>query len=400
MGVVKFPTTGVTTMDILANRMRPLTTSIFTELAQMKHAVRAAGKDIIDLSVGSPDLPPSADIIEALVDGVRDVQNYGYAITSLHEFQAAVASFYKSRYGVSLDPQREVLQVIGSQDGLAHLTLATVNPGDVVLVPDPGYPIYQASVQLASGVLYPMPLLAENDFLPDLAAIPREICQRAKLMILNYPGNPVPKLATRKFFRDVVSFAQVNDILVIHDFAYSELVFDGRKPTSFLSIDGARQVGIEFNSLSKTFNLAGARIGYAVGHPGVLAALAQLKSNIDYGVFLPIQRAAIVALTGDPALLTDQAHTYEARRDALCDALDDIGWRVQRPSATMFLWAKLPLHIASSHDFAMNLLERTGVAVTPGRAFGSCGEGYLRIALVKDVPILQEAARRIGTVLR
>lgn len=382
-----------------AQRILQLPTGIFSELASRKQRAREQGLDVIDLSIGSPDLPPAPAIRAALAEAVQDGAQYGYSLRGTQAFHEAVRHFYSERYGVDLDAQTEVLQVAGSQDGLAHLSMALVNPGDVVLVPNPGYPIYHANVEIAGGTLYPMPLLPENEFLPNLDIIPQEIAERAKLMILNFPGNPVPTLATEEFFDRVVAFARRHNIIIVHDFAYSELVFDGHRAISFLSVPGAIDVGVEFNSLSKTFNLAGARIGYVVGNQAVLAALGLLKSHIDYGVFLPIQHAATLALQADPLALRDQIRVYEARREALVNGLQQAGWSVAKPPATMFVWAKLPAGW-SSRGFALDLIEKVGVGVTPGDAFGAAGEGYVRIALVQAAELLANAADRIGQFLK
>ncbi|QSO55151.1 LL-diaminopimelate aminotransferase [Alicyclobacillus curvatus] len=389
---------GDSVTDLAARRLRELSTGIFAELQNRKRQVRERGLDVIDLSVGSPDLPPPQVVRDALTEAVQDVTQYGYALSGTDAFADAVADFYMSRYGVELDPRKEVLQVMGSQDGLAHLALAMLDPGDVVLAPDPGYPIYHASVHIAGGTLYTMPLRPENGFLPRFDIIPQEIVAKAKLMILNHPGNPVPTLATEEFFSEAIEFAKRYEIVIAHDFAYSELVYDGLRPVSFLSVPRAREVGFEFNSLSKTFNMAGARIGYAVGSEHLLAPLRMLKSHIDYGIFFPIQRAATAALRSDATLLLHQANIYEARRDALVDGLSAAGWKVDKPHATMFLWAKLPVGWTSK-EFALTLIEQAGVAVTPGDAFGEEGEGYVRIALVQPAEVLGEAARRIGRVL-
>ncbi|MCL6594255.1 MAG: aminotransferase class I/II-fold pyridoxal phosphate-dependent enzyme, partial [Alicyclobacillus sp.] len=340
-----------------ALRVRQLPAGIFAELAAAKQAALRAGKDVIDLSIGSPDLPPPPSVINSLAAAVRDPSQYGYTLLALPEFCQAVCSFYQARYGVTLQPDRHVVQVMGSQDGLAHLALALLDPGDVALIPNPGYPIYEASVRMAGGQVYPMPLRESNGFLPDLRDIPDEVARRAKLMILNHPGNPVPALATPAFFRDVVAFARYYGVAVVHDFAYSELVFDGRRAPSFLSVEGAMDVGIESNSLSKTFNMAGCRIGYFVGNPDMLAAYQALKAHIDFGLFMPLQRAAVTALTGHPADLQTQVRIYEARRDALVGALNAAGWPIAPPPATMFAWARIPAGY-TSRSFAFTLLEQ------------------------------------------
>ncbi|CAH0345222.1 LL-diaminopimelate aminotransferase [Bacillus sp. CECT 9360] len=377
-----------------SEKMQKFTTGIFTELANRKHEAIKRGIDIIDLSVGSPDLPPPTIVVDTLVKHAKDITKYGYTLKGTPEFHEAVCYFYKQRYAVDLDPGEEVLQLMGSQDGLAHLATAIVNPGEYVLVPDPGYPIYEASVSLAGGIIYPMPLTVENNFLPDLDQIPLDVVRKAKMMIISYPGNPVAALADQTFFEKVVKFAKQHNILVIHDFAYSELIFDGHPQISFLSIPGAKEVGVEFNSLSKTFNMAGSRIGYVVGNVEVLKILGTLKSHIDYGVFYPIQKAAEMALTSDFSILNDQVKEYEVRRDALVAGLEKVGWHVPRSSATMFIWAKIP-DGWRSREFAFQLIEQAGVAVVPGDAFGKQGKGYVRIALVQPAERLSEAAERI-----
>ncbi|MFE4353934.1 LL-diaminopimelate aminotransferase [Peribacillus butanolivorans] len=374
------------------------TTGIFSELATRKQDAMKRGIDVIDLSVGSPDLPPPAFVVDTLVKYAQDTNSYGYTLKGTTEFHEAVCYFYRQRYGVELDSDKEVLQLMGSQDGLAHLATAMINPGDYVLVPDPGYPIYEASVKLAGGNIYPMPLTAENKFLPQLNQIPVEILNKTKMMIISYPGNPVTALADEAFFLEVISFAKKNEILVVHDFAYSELIFDDHPQISFMSIPGAKEVGIEFNSLSKTFNMAGCRIGYVVGNHDALHILGTLKSHIDYGVFYPIQKAAEMALTSNLSLLSDQVKEYEARRDALITGLAKGGWHVPKSSATMFIWAQIPAGW-KSRDFAYELIEKAGVTVVPGDAFGEQGEGYVRMALVQPVERLTEAAEKIQLFL-
>lgn len=382
-----------------SKKVGSLTTGIFMEVANKKQEAMKQGIDVIDLSVGSPDLSPPSFVMETLIQYAKDPSKYGYTLKGTPEFQAAVCSFYKNRYGVELEPNKEVLQLMGSQDGLSHLATAIINPGDYVLVPDPGYPIYEASVTLAGGNIYPMPLKAENKFLPQLDQIPLDILQKTKMMIISYPGNPVTALADETFFKKVIEFAKAHEILVVHDFAYSELIFDGHPQISFMSIPGAKEVGIEFNSLSKTFNMAGCRIGYVVGNEQALHILATLKSHIDYGIFYPIQKAAEKALTSDPIILTEQVREYEARRDALISGLEKGGWKVPKSAATMFVWAQIPAGW-KSREFAFELIEKAGVAVIPGDAFGKEGEGYVRIALVQAPEKLAEAAERIRIFLQ
>ncbi|MEH6946951.1 LL-diaminopimelate aminotransferase [Bacillus sp. JJ634] len=382
-----------------SEKVAQLTTGVFMEVAGRKQEALQKGKDVIDLSVGSPDLPPPSFVIDTLIEYAQDTSKYGYTLKGITEFHDAVCYFYRNRYGVELDAEKEVLQLMGSQDGLAHLATAIINPGDYVLVPDPGYPIYEASVSLAEGTIYPMPLTAENQFLPQLNQIPEDVLKKTKMMIISYPGNPVTALANEEFFKEVIEFAKKHQILVVHDFAYSELIFDHHPQISFMSIPGAKEVGIEFNSLSKTFNMAGCRIGYVVGNKEALNILATLKSHIDYGIFYPIQKAAEKALMADSAILSEQVKEYEARRDALLSGLAKAGWEVPKSAATMFVWAKIPAGW-KSREFAYELIDKAGVAVVPGDAFGKEGEGYVRMALVQPAERLREAAKRIQEFLQ
>lgn len=379
-----------------ARRMQSLSSGVFNEMEARKKAVEERGLKVINLGVGSPDLPPGPHIIEALRKSVSDPKNYSYSLGGTARLHEALARWYKNRFNVDLDPGHEILVLMGSQDGLAHLAMAYVDPGDVALVPDPGYPIYSFSIQMAQGEIYPLPLLAKNRFLPDLSQIPEDIATKSKLMWLNYPNNPVAVSADWEFFSRVVEFARKYDILVCHDVAYAELAYDGFKPMSFLEVPGAKEVGIEFYSLSKTYNMAGCRIGFAVGNREAISNLALVKSNIDYGVFFAVQEAAIAALTGPQDCVVENARTYQRRRDVLVDGLAKMGWQIPKPNASMFLWAPIPREYTSSSLFAAELLERAGVIVIPGTAFGEKGEGYVRIALVKDEALLEEAVQRIG----
>lgn len=377
-----------------SKKMNAFETLIFTELAYHKKRKMREGIDIIDLSVGSPDAPPPEFIRNILSKAVLNENEYGYSLSGSHEFHLAVCQYYHRKFQVHLNPSTEVIQTMGSQDGLVHFPMAFVNEGDIVLLPDPGYPAYEAGAKLAGATIYPLPLLERNSFLPDLDHIPGEIAEKAKMLILNFPGNPVPALATKAFFEKVVRFAKQYQIMVVHDFAYSELIFDGRKGISFLSVEGAKDVGVEFNSLSKSFNMAGCRIGYIVGNEEIIRQFARFKSNLDYGVFAPIQQAAAAALTDGDQFLDLNRSMYEKRRDLLADGLKAIGWDVEAPKATMFMWAKIPKPI-KSREFALELIERAGVVVTPGSAFGQHGEGYVRIALVQPEARLKEAVERI-----
>ncbi|BAU26755.1 LL-diaminopimelate aminotransferase [Aneurinibacillus soli] len=380
-----------------SSRLAGLSSAIFTEMNRRKRAVEASGTHVIDLGIGSPDHPPAPFIMDALARAVQNPANYGYPTSegSLR-FRTTAAKWYKHRFDVELDPEHEVLSLMGSQDGLAHLAQGFIDHGDVVLVPDPGYPIYFASVSLAGGEIYPLPLKEENGFLPDYTQIPAEIRRRAKLMVLNYPNNPIAAVADREFFVKTVAFARENNIIVAHDQAYSELAFDGYRPPSFLETAGAKDVGVEFNSLSKSFNMAGCRVGYIVGNREVIRPLAVIKSNIDYGIFLAVQEAAIVAMEHDIEHPGDNGNAarYRERRDTLLDGLAEAGWSIPKPKATMFVWARVPQGW-TSETFAFTLLEKTGVVVIPGSAFGEQGEGYVRIALVQPPDVLRDVVQRV-----
>ncbi|MDD3654755.1 MAG: LL-diaminopimelate aminotransferase, partial [Desulfotomaculaceae bacterium] len=365
-----------------AKRMESLSSGIFSEMEERKRKVEARGLKVINIGVGSPDLPPAPHIMEALRLAAGRPQNYTYPLVGLPSLRQAVAQWYKRRFNVDLDPEVEVLELMGSQDGLAHLAMAYIDRGDVALVPDPGYPIYEFSIRLAGGDIFPMPLLSDNHFLPDLDAIPADIVRRAKMMWLNYPNNPTAANAGRGFFEKAVSFARCNNILICHDVAYAELAYDGFKPVSFLETPGAKEVGIEFYSLSKTYNMAGCRLGFAVGNAAVLADLALIKSNIDYGVFYAVQEAGVAALSGPQECVAETAATYQKRRDVLVEGLARLGWSMPKPRASMFVWAPLPRGYSDSIRFTAELLEKAGIIVLPGLAFGRQGEGYVRIALV------------------
>ena len=326
-----------------AVRMKGLTSAIFTQVDILRSQAAAAGKDIISLSIGSPDLAPAPHIIAAMKEAIDEPRNYGYTLSKgVPEFLRSVANWY-TKFDVQLDPETEVHSLIGSQDGLAHIALCLVNPGDVVLVPDPGYPIFSAGPLVAGAQLRYMPLTPENGFLPDLDAIDEDTLRRAKLMILNYPNNPLAATAPKEFFAKAVEIAKRYQIIICHDFAYSELVFDGYRPDSFLSIPGAKEVAIEFHSLSKTYNMAGCRVAFVVGNAEVISLLGRLKSNFDYGIFYPIQKAASAALTGPQDCVRETAMTYQRRRDVLVNGFRAIGWDVPNPKASMYIWAPVQL---------------------------------------------------------
>ncbi|MED4755306.1 aminotransferase class I/II-fold pyridoxal phosphate-dependent enzyme [Brevibacillus choshinensis] len=380
-----------------SKRLEHLSAAIFSEMASRKREV-AKKRVVYDLSIGSPDQQPDPRLLETLVAAIQQPGAFGYALSEgTAAFREEVARWYQFRFEVELTPDTEVHSLMGSQDGLAHFALAWTDPGDLVLVPDPGYPIYAGSVHLAGAVPYAMPLRQENGFLPDLTAIPEDVANRAKFMILNYPNNPVSAVATLSFFEEVVAFAKRHDMIVVHDLAYSEMAFDGYQPPSFLQAPGAKDVGIEFNSFSKSFNMAGCRIAYVVGNSEIIKPLAVVKSNVDYGVFLPVQQMAVEALRADR--LSGGANAvgpvYQERRDVLLSALTEAGWKIEPPKATMFVWAPIP-DGWTSREFAFALLDEAGVVVIPGSAFGEEGEGYVRIALVQTPDVLRQAAQSIN----
>lgn len=378
-----------------AIRMDGMASAIFSQVDDLRKRAVAAGKDVITLSIGSPDMAPAPHIVEALRQGVEDVGNYGYALTrGTPAFLQAVADWYRTKFAVELDPETEVHSLLGSQEGLAHIALCYVNPGDIVLVPDPGYPIYSAGPLAACAELYRLPLIPENGYLPDLDAIPEEVLRRARMLILNYPNNPLAATASLEFFQKAVDFGKRNNILICHDFAYSELVFDGYRPPSFLNVPGAKDIALEFHSLSKTFNMAGGRVGFVVGNAQAIALLSRVKSNFDYGIFLPVQQAAVAALTGPQDCVRATAEEYQRRRDIVADGMNAMGWAVSRPKASLYIWAPVPTK-QSSFDFAAAMIEHAGVAVVPGVGFGPHGEGYVRLALVQPQDRLRLAVERI-----
>jgi LL-diaminopimelate aminotransferase len=377
-----------------SKRTNGLTSAIFAQLEQKKQDQLAKGRTVINFSIGTPDLPPAPHIVDALKAEVAKTENYVYAIRDLPELTEAVIGWYQRRFHVNLEPA-EVLAMNGSQDGLAHIAMAIADPGDLVLTPDPGYPIFSVGPQLAEAKLYPLPLLKSNNYLMDLDKIPAEIAQKTKLMIVSYPNNPVTAMAPYEFYEKLVWFAKKYDIVVVHDNAYCELVFDGQKCGSFLAAPGAKEVGIEFNSLSKTYNMPGCRISFALGNRRVIERFRNLKSHLDYGVFVPIQKAAIAALNGPQDCVAQTVLAYETRRNLLIDGLAAIGWPIEKPPATMFVWAAIPEKYTSSVKFTFDLLEQTGVIVVPGSSFGERGEGYVRLALVQPETEIKKAIAAI-----
>lgn len=379
-----------------ANRMNQFGEGVFSRLAVMRKNRLAQGKEVYDLSIGAPNIPPTKRIMEVMAEAVMKPANYVYAINDTQQLLEAVAQWYKRRYDVELNPETEICSLLGSQDGLSHIALSILDPGDIMLVPDPCYPIFADGPRIAGAELYYMPLQKENDYVIQLQDIPEEIARKAKFMLVSYPNNPTAAMAPESFYHELVAFAKKYDIIVLHDNAYSELVFDGQSCGSFLSIPGAMEVGVEFNSLSKTYGLAGARIGFCVGNKEVVGMLKTLKSNMDYGMFLPIQAAAVEALTGNQAVVAETRAAYEHRRDVLCDGLIEAGWHMEKPAGTMFVWAPIPASYQDSESFVADLLDKTGVLVTPGSAFGPSGEGYVRMALVQSEDTMKKIVEAVA----
>jgi len=378
-----------------AKRLTRLPPYLFAELDKMKSRLREKGKDLIDLGIGDPDLPTSSPIIKRLSQAAKNPQNHRYpSYQGLLSFRKAVSQWYRKRFGVGLDPEKEILTLIGSKEGIAHISLALINPEDIALVPDPAYPVYEAGVIFAGGKPYRLPLQEENHFLPSLEKIDKKVAQRAKVLFINYPNNPTGVVASRDFFRTVVDFAKEFNIVLCHDLAYSEISFDGYSPPSIMEIEGAKEVAIEFHSLSKTFNMTGWRIGFVVGNRAIIETLHEVKTNIDSGVFQAVQEAGIEALRMNEHTVEKTREIYQRRRDILAEGLARINWQIQLPKATFYLWLKIPSS-SSSLEFTELLMQRCGVVVTPGIGFGSCGEGYIRIALTVSEERLEEAVKRI-----
>lgn len=382
----------------LATRIKTLPPYLFAAIDKMKQEAIARGVDIINLGIGDPDLPTPSPIIDSLAQAARNPKHHQYpSYEGMLAFRAAVADWYKRRFNVSLNPVDEVLTLIGSKEGIGHVPLAFVDPGDVVLVPSPGYPVYPVGTSFAGGVPYIMPLTKANGFLPDLGAIPKDIAQKAKLMWLNSPNNPTSVVMTKEYFKQVVEFAREHRIIVCHDAAYSEIYYDGKRPSSFLEVEGAKEVGVEFHSLSKTYNMTGWRIGFAVGNKEVLAGLSKVKSNLDSGVFEAVQVAGTTALGLDDSVTDGIRKIYQERRDTLVPGLKQLGLEVDPPAAAFYVWVTVPRGYTST-SFTAHLLEKAGIVTTPGNGFGSPGEGYIRMTLCTPKERLAEAVERIGRV--
>ncbi|OGX41469.1 MAG: LL-diaminopimelate aminotransferase [Omnitrophica WOR_2 bacterium RIFCSPHIGHO2_02_FULL_68_15] len=382
-----------------ADRLKRLPPYLFVEIDRAKRALLADGKDVIDLGVGDPDLPTPLHIIARLKAAADDAANHRYSFTEgIAELRSAIARWYGRRFGVSLDPKTEILPLLGSKEGIAHFPLTLANPGDAVLVPDPCYPPYRSGAILAGADVVSLPLLEENGFFPDLGGVSQKAARRSKLLFLNYPNNPTAAVASAEQLQEALQFAKEFGIAVAHDAAYSEIAFDGSKPVSFLQLPGAASVGVEFHSLSKTYNMTGWRVGWVCGNATLISALSQLKSHLDSGIFQPVQYAAIEALDGDQAPLAQAVAAYQARRDLLVDGLGKAGWQVPRPSASFYVWARVPGN-EPSMSFTARVLTQAHIVITPGIGFGPSGEGYVRFSLTVPAARIEEAVVRLTKAL-
>jgi alanine-synthesizing transaminase len=383
-------------------RIKRLPPYVFNVVGELKLAARRAGEDVVDLSMGNPDGPTPPHVVASLVESAQKPQNHRYSVSrGIYKLRLAICDWYRERYAVALDPDREAIVTIGSKEGIGHLALAMLGPGDVVFCPSPTYPIHQYSVIIAGGDLRSIPLVPGGDFLGALEEAMRTTWPKPKLLILNFPANPTTEVVDLAFFERIVAFAREHECLVVHDLAYADLCFDGYRAPSLLQVPGAKEIGVEFFTLSKSYNMPGWRIGFAVGNPEMVGALARIKSYLDYGTFQPLQIAAWHALTGPQDCVAEIRETYRARRDVLCDGLDRIGWHVPKPKATMFVWAAIPdeLRTLGSLEFSKRLLTDGKVAVSPGIGFGEYGDGFVRFALIENEHRTRQALRGIRKAL-
>lgn len=378
-----------------SKRLEHFETGIFAALDEKKEELVKSGRKVYNLSVGTPDFPVAEHVRKALLESAARPEDFHYSLRDMPELLEAVKNYYKKRFGVEISTE-EITSVNGSQEGIAHIGMALCNPGDVVLLPNPGYPVFEVGGYFGGGELYFYDLKEENQFLPQFSQIPEDVAKKAKYMMVSYPYNPVCAVAPREFYQELIAFAKKNEIIIVHDNAYSDIIFDGVYGGSFLEFPGAKEVGVELFSLSKSFNLTGARISFVVGNKKIVDAMKLLRSQYDFGMFQPIQHAAIAALTGPQEGVREQCRKYQQRRDALCGGLRSIGWNVADSKGTMFVWAKIPKGYTSSREFCMKLMEATGVICTPGDAFGTMGEGYVRFALVLPVEEIQDMVKVIG----
>lgn len=386
--------------EVKADRLLSLPPYLFAELDKAKRQAKADGKDVIDLGIGDPDLPTPPHIIQKMHEAAQDSANHRYSMSEgMPQLRESIARWYQKRFGVTLDPQTEILPLIGSKEGIAWMPMAVTNPGDVVLVPDPGYPPYTGGAILAGAEPIAMPLLEENGFFPDLGDLSQKDAKRARILYLNYPNNPTAALASEEQFDEAIALGKDYEIIIAHDAAYTEIAFDGIKPQSFLQRPGAKEVGVEFHSVSKSYNMTGWRVGWVCGNAKVIAAMAQLKSNLDSGIFQPLQFAAIEALEGDQTPMQDTIAIYQQRRDLLVEGLAQAGWNVSKPAASLYIWTKVPTS-ETSMEFSKRVLDQTGVVITPGNGFGKSGEGYIRMSLTLPTERIEEAVARLQQSLK
>ncbi len=384
------------------HRIKRLPPYVFNIVNDLKMAARRRGEDIIDLGMGNPDIPTPKHIVDKLIEAAQNPRNHRYSVSrGIYKLRLAIANWYKRRYGVTIDPEEEAIVTIGSKEGLAHLALATLGTGEVVFVPTPTYPIHIYSVVMAGADLRSVPMEGEGDFFERLASAARHMWPQPKMVIVSFPHNPTTRTVDRAFFENLVGFAKAHDLMVVHDFAYADLGFDGYQPPSMMSVPGAKEVGVEFYTLSKSYSMPGWRVGFAVGNRDIIGALKKLKSYFDYGIFQPIQIASIIALNEDQSCVAEIAETYRRRRDTLVEGLNRVGWDIEKPRATMFVWARIPepYRAMGSLEFSKMLIEKAKVAVSPGIGFGEEGEGYVRFALVENEQRIKQAIRGIRAIL-
>ncbi|MEE8317761.1 MAG: LL-diaminopimelate aminotransferase [Candidatus Omnitrophota bacterium] len=384
----------------LSDRLKNLPPYLFIDIDKAKRKALREGRDIIDLGIGDPDTGSPKEVIESLYKAACDSRNHHYPLDEgVFALRKRIGKWYEDRFGIRLDPEKEILVLIGSKEGISHMPLAFINPGDVSLVPEPCYPPYKGGTILAGGTVHAMPLLEENNFLPDLNNIKKDVLKRSRILYINYPNNPTSAVCEKGFFEDVVLFAKRHNLIVAHDAAYSEIAFQGYRPESFLKVSGAKELGVEFHSLSKTCNMTGWRIGFVCGNEKIISAISKVKSNIDSGVFNAIQVAGITALDVAERHLQKMNRVYQKRRDVLVDGLNAMGWPTRSPKATFYVWTRIPGPHKSSIEFASLVLKETSVLITPGVGFGGSGEGYVRMALTVSEERMQEAVERLRKVI-
>jgi len=378
-----------------ADRLQTLPPYVFARLDELKARAREQGLDLIDLGMGNPDGATPQPVVEAAIAAIQNPANHGYPpFEGTTSFRHTITKWYSRRYNVELDPESEALPLLGSKEGLAHFALAYINPGDLVLVPSPAYPVLFRGPIIAGAKVHNIILKPENDWVIDLGDIPDSVAEQAKILYFNYPSNPTGATAPREFYKDIVAFAHKHQILLVHDLCYAELAFDGYQPTSLLEIPGGKEIGVEFHTMSKTYNMAGWRVGFVVGNSKIIQGLRTLKTNLDYGIFSALQAAAETALQLPDSYLHEVQQRYRTRRDFMVEGLAELGWNIPKPLAAMYLWVPCTRGMSST-DFALNVLQQTGVVLTPGNAFGPGGEGYVRISLIADCDRLGEALRRM-----